>query len=172
MELRRVKPRLSCSGLLETSVFIDRASFRSTSPCSEHRYLSSGSSFGLRKHRYLSIGRRFGPHRPARNIGIYRAGARSTFANEDIYRSGLVLVHVALLETSVFIERAPIRPSHTSMFIDLASFLSESACSILDRPSFRSTSPCSKHLYLSSGRRFDLRKRRNVVLYRAGVVSL
>ena len=138
MKPRGVKPRLGCSGSLETSVFIeraplrpsqtsvfiDRASFRSTSPCSKHRYLSSGSPFGLRKHRYLSIGRRFGPHRPARNIGIYRVGARSAFANIGIYRSGVVSVHTALLETSVFIEQEPGRPSQTRIFIDRASFRS------------------------------------------------
>ena len=139
---------------------------------SKHRYLSSGRRFGLRKHRYLSIGRRFGPHRPARNIGIYRVGARSAFANIGIYRSGVVSVHIALLETSVFIEWEPVRPSQTSVFID--------------RASFRSTPPCSKHRYLSSRSPVDLRKRGylsigprfgphspagNIGIYRAGAHS-
>ena len=53
------------------------------------------------------------------------------------------------LETLVFIEREPVLPSQMSVFIE--------------RSSFRSTSPCSKHLYLSSGRRFDLCKRRTSV---------
>ena len=61
----------------QTSVFIGRASFPSTSPCSKHRYLSSGRRFDLRKRRYLSIRRQFGLHRPARNIGLYRAGVVS-----------------------------------------------------------------------------------------------
>ena len=78
--------------------------------------------------------------RLARNIGIYRAGAASAFANIGIYRSGVVSVHIALLETSVFIEWEPVRPSQTSVFIDQAPF--------------RFTSPCSKHQYLSSWHRF------------------
>ena len=76
------------------------------------------------------------------------------------------------LETSVFIERAPVRPSQTSLFIE--------------RASFRPTLPCSKHRYLSSGRQFDLRKHRylsigrrfgphrparNIGLYRVGAGS-